>query len=104
MTFEQATKTDIVAWLRGFRNTDFSVYDLWAAIRKAADEIDRLQADLNRQGEYSAAAYAERDQYMESNVKLVAEIERLQALGGPNKCLNCDDVLEGFCPECSQKM
>lgn len=42
-------------------------------------EIGRLERDLKISGDRQVEAWAARDQYMASNVKLVAEIERLQA-------------------------
>jgi hypothetical protein len=42
-------------------------------------EIERLTQECDEAGRREVAAWAERDQYMNSNVKLVAEIKRLTA-------------------------
>jgi hypothetical protein len=45
---------------------------------KVKTEIASLQAELASAGQREVGAWAERDQYLESNVKLVKEIERLR--------------------------
>lgn len=68
----------------GFAGHAPSAYDreiegLVSHKHKLKAEIERLQSECAIASKREQAAWAERDQYMNSNVKLVAEIERRKA-------------------------